>query len=179
MQPDPYGQPQQVMIDPVTGMPVNVIMIQPKSGAPKVIGIFVIIWAVITGLSSIIGIGDAIAIGGIFLVLHLVGILSSIGTGIGGGMMVQYQKRGVHLTLAMVVLGLILGVASMTMIDDVIDQQGDELTEEEQEFIEVNPGLLAGIGMISIVICNGMCGLIVAIPLMVSNNGLDDSKLFG
>jgi hypothetical protein len=28
------------------------------------------------------------------------------------------------------------------------------------------------------VVCNAVCGLIVAIPLMVGNNGLDDSKLF-
>ncbi len=179
MQPDPYGQPQQVFIDPITGMPANVIMIQPKSGAPKVIGIFIIIWAVLNGIGSIFGIGDAIAIGGLFLVIHMIGILASVGLGIGGGMMVQYQKRGVHLTLAMVVLGLILGVASMTMLDDLLELENDELTEDEQAFVEANNGLIAGIGLVAIVICNGMCGLIVAIPLMISNNGLDESKLIG
>jgi hypothetical protein len=30
-----------------------------------------------------------------------------------------------------------------------------------------------------LVVCGGVCGLIVAIPLMISNNGLDGSKLFG
>jgi hypothetical protein len=178
MQPDPYGQPQQVIIDPITGMPANVIMIQPKSGAPKVIGIFIIIWAVLNGIGSIFGIGDAIAIGGLFLVIHMIGILASVGLGIGGGMMVQYQKRGVHLTLAMVVLGLILGVASVTMLDDLFESENEELSAEPG-IAELNNGLNAGIGLVAIVICNGMCGLIVAIPLMISNNGLDESKLIG
>ena len=37
-------------------------------------------------------------------------------------------------------------------------------------------GQAIGIGMS--VVCNGICGLIVAIPLMVSGSGMDDSKLF-
>ena len=176
---DPYGQPQQVIIDPITGMPANVIMIQPTSGAPKVIGIFIIVYAVLNGLGSIVGIGDALAVGGFFLVLHLIGILVSVGTGVGGAMMVQYQKRGVHLVLAMIFLGLIIGLATMTMMDDILEQQNGDMSEEEQEFMDANTGLIAGIGTVALVICNGMCGLIVAIPLMVSNNGLDDSKLFG
>ncbi len=176
---DPYGQPQPVMIDPVTGMPANVIMIQPTSGAPKVIGIFIIIFAVLSGLASIASIGDALAIGGLFLVLHSIGILVSVGTGVGGAMMVQYQKRGVHLVLAMIFIGLIIGVANMTMFDDLLEQQDGDMTVEEQEFMDANSGLFAGIGMAVTIICQGLCGLIVAIPLMVSNNGLDDSKLFG
>ena len=42
------------------------------------------------------------------------------------------------------------------------------------EQLEANSGLFAGVGAIFIVICNGICGLIIAIPMMISNNGLDD-----
>ena len=45
-------------------------------------------------------------------------------------------------------------------------------------FQNVDNGLVQGIGLIFIVFGNAMCGLFVAIPMMILNNGLDDSKLF-
>ena len=38
------GVPQQIVIDPNTGLPQNVVIIQQESSAPKIVGIFVIIW---------------------------------------------------------------------------------------------------------------------------------------
>ena len=38
-------------------------------------------------------------------------------------------------------------------------------------------GQAIGIGFSAV--CNGICGLIVAIPLMVSGSGMDNSKLIG
>ena len=38
-------------------------------------------------------------------------------------------------------------------------------------------GQAIGIGFSAV--CNGICGVIVAIPLMVSGSGMDNSKLFG
>ena len=43
----------------------------------------------------------------------------------------------------------------------------------------LNESVVSGIAVGISAVCSALCGLIVAIPLMVSNNGLDDSKLFG
>ena len=95
--------------------------------------------------------------------------------------MQSYQKRGVHLSLLMLVISTIVGVLLLTMMPELIEDiaQDEDLSDGEKEQLEANSGLLAGVGAIFIVICNGICGLIIAIPLMISNNGLDDSKLFG
>ncbi|MED6337854.1 MAG: hypothetical protein VYC12_02380, partial [Candidatus Thermoplasmatota archaeon] len=44
---------------------------------------------------------------------------------------------------------------------------------------DLNESVVSGIAVGISAVCSALCGLIVAIPLMVSNNGLDDSKLFG
>ena len=59
MQPDPYGQPQQVMIDPNTGLPSNVIIMQQPSQAPQVVGILIIIYGVLNVLGSLLGLFGA------------------------------------------------------------------------------------------------------------------------
>ena len=41
------GQTQQIIIDPNTGLPQNVMIIQQESSAPQVIGILVIIYGAI------------------------------------------------------------------------------------------------------------------------------------
>ena len=81
----------------------------------------------------------------------------------------------------MVLISTIGGVLMLTMMPDIIGDiaEDEDLSDGEKEQLEANSGLLAGVGAIFIVICNGICGLIIAIPLMISNNGLDDSKLFG
>ena len=38
------GVPQQIIIDPNTGLPQDVIIIQQPSSGPKIIGIFIIIF---------------------------------------------------------------------------------------------------------------------------------------
>jgi biopolymer transport protein ExbB/TolQ len=43
----------------------------------------------------------------------------------------------------------------------------------------MNEEVVSGIAIGISAVCSAVCGLIVAIPLMISNNGLDDSKLFG
>ena len=97
-------------------------------------------------------------------------------------MIQNYQKKGIHLSLLLLVVSTIVSVAMMSlmpgMIDDLIEEDND-LTDDDKEQLEASTGLIAGIGIVFIVICNGICGLIIAIPMMISNNGLDDSKLFG
>ena len=73
----------------------------------------------------------------------------------------------------MVLLGILVGflfsiILSFTGSTDVAAQDLD-LNENAVS------ALIVGVSAV----CNAVCALIVAIPLMVSNNGLDDSKLFG
>lgn len=175
------GVPQQIVIDPNTGLPQNVIIIQQPSSGPKIIGIFIIIFGVITILGEVASLGDTISFGGLFLVFSAVNVIVGGGYIAGGYMIQAYQKRGVHLSLLILVVSTIVGVLMLTMmpglIDDIAEDEG--LTDDDREQLEANSGLIAGVGAIFIVICNGICGLIIAIPLMISNNGLDDSKLFG
>ena len=63
------------------------------------------------------------------------------------------------------------------MLDDIAEEEN--LTPEERENLDEFSGAIMGVGAIFVIICNGICGLIIAIPLMISNNGLDDSSLFG
>ena len=53
-------QPQQIIIDPNTGLPQNVIIIQEPSGGPKVVGILVFLWGVFSILGEVIGISDTL-----------------------------------------------------------------------------------------------------------------------
>ena len=175
------GVPQQIIIDPNTGLPQNVIIIQQPSSGPKIIGILIIIFGSITILGEVASLGESISYGGLFLVFSAVNVIVGGGYIAGGYMIQAYQKRGVHLSLLMLVISTIIGVLMLTMMPDLVDDIAEDegLSDDEREQLEANTGLLAGVGAIFIVLCNGICGLIIAIPLMISNNGLDDSKLFG
>lgn len=175
------GVPQQIIIDPNTGLPQNVIIIQQPSSGPKIIGILIIIFGAITILGEVASLGESISYGGLFLVFSAVNVIVGGGYIAGGYMIQAYQKRGVHLSLLMLVVSTIIGVLMLTMMPDLVDDIAEDegLSDDEREQLEANTGLLAGVGAVFIVLCNGICGLIIAIPLMISNNGLDDSKLFG
>ena len=174
-------QPQQIVINPNTGLPQNVIIIQEPSGGPKVVGILVILWGVFSILGEVIGINDTLEFGGFFIAMSIVNVGLSAGFIAGGIMMTNYQKRGVHLSLVMVAISAVIGIAAIMMMPDIIDDLVEEegLTDEEREDVEAYSGAIMGLGAIFVVICNGICGLIIAIPLMISNNGLDNSSLFG
>jgi hypothetical protein len=96
-------------------------------------------------------------------------------------MLVNYQRRGVHLLFIAILVSSALGGLELSTIDEVYDQmlEDGDLAQEEYDLIMNNPEIVTGIGMIFVALCGGMCGLIAAIPLMVSNNGLDKSSLFG
>lgn len=177
----PQPQPQQIMINPNTGLPQNVIVIQQPSSAPKVVGILLIIFGVLGIGQEVISIGDTLSFGGLFIVLSLVNLAAGAGYITGGVMMTNYQKRGVHLALIVLVVSTIVGVASLTMMPEMLNEVADEqdLTQEERDNLDAYAGTVVGIGAVFLIVCNSACGLIIAIPLMVSNSGLDDSSLFG
>ena len=174
------GQPQSIMIDPMTGLPQNVIIIQQPSAGPKVVGILVIIWGVLSILQEVYTIGETMSMGSVFIALTVLNLGISAGFIAGGAMITNYQMRGVQISLAMIVVSTIVGLAMFALMPDLLDDLADEedLTSEEREELDEYGGLVMGVGAIFTVICNGICGLIIAIPLMISNNGLDKSSLF-
>ena len=115
-----------------------------------------------------------------FIASSILNLGISAGFIVGGAMMTNYQMRGVQISLAMIVVSTIVGLAMFALMPDLLDDLADEedLTSEEREELDEYGGLVMGVGAIFTVICNGICGLIIAIPLMISNNGLDKSSLF-
>ena len=49
-------QPDTIIIDPNTGLPQNVIIMQQPSAAPKVVGILIIIWGSLLSMLTALGI---------------------------------------------------------------------------------------------------------------------------
>jgi len=169
-------QPGTIMIDPNTGMPQNVIIMQQPSSAPKVVGILVIIWGSILTAISLIGlIGLTLLIDkdselyveqvannpAWIYILTVIYVLCYIYQILGGSFMIQKKKMGIYITWAC--LGVIfIGDIAMELIypDLSASQQGDFGTG-------INLGFSA--------VCSGVCGLLVAIPLMISDSGMDNS----
>jgi len=175
------GAPQSIVIDPNTGLPQNVIIIEQPSSAANVVGILVIIFSAIMIIGEVFTIGETISLGGFFIGMSLLNLVINGGLIVGGVMMTKYQKRGVHICLALIVASAIIGLVSLSLIPGMLDDIADDenLTDEERDELDNLTGAAMGIGAAFTVICNGICGLIIAIPLMVSNNGLDESSLFG
>ena len=165
----------------LTGMaempPGQMIFLGPPSSAPKVIGIILILFAAISSLGFLALTGpvydpftgeeldyptSARIVDGISTTLGVIGF------GIAGYLLINYKKKGVWLGVgvvsaqfALAVLSTYFGAPDAGLSDLVGDERATALVVVMELF------------------CSAMCGLIVAIPLMVSNNGLDDSSLFG
>tara|TARA_B100001769_G_scaffold239037_1_gene205270 strand:- start:395 stop:1030 length:636 start_codon:yes stop_codon:yes gene_type:complete len=166
----PYGQAQQ-----------PIVIQQAPSAAPKVIGILVIIYAAFSILGEGLGLIMPGA-NGLMVALGSANILAYAGMVFGAIQMIQYNRQGVF-----IVLGTILWIAISSVLAFQIavdyDQmlENGELTEEEYEILtddEVE-GAVTVVGSIFVVFCNGICMAIVAIPLMISNNGFETKKTYG
>ncbi|CAI8158478.1 MAG: Uncharacterised protein [Methanobacteriota archaeon] len=96
------------------------------------------------------------------MVFSLVAIVLSAVTIVSGVWINNRQTRGVH--LAWVTIGLSM---LMSFIQGAIIPA--ELTDPS--------GLGQMIGIVMNLVCTMICGVIVAIPLMVANSGMDQSSL--
>ena len=177
------GEPQTVTAtQQVYGAQQQMILLQEPSSAPKVIGIFVIIYGAINALFGLIG-----ALGGALLAeaeSELFGTSSdvtlqvvlfallSVGFGIGfiiTGVQINNRKKiGVQLSWILIALSLVLGLLQ-TML----------ATPEEIAATGLNNDAFYGFQIGGTIVCNAICGLLVAIPLMVNNSMMDDSSLWG
>lgn len=177
MQPSPYDQP--VMIDPMTGMPSNVIIVQPPSAAPTVMGILIIIYGAGIGILSLIGLlgmsmfmdpnselyipeygeNSGVLYGSMIMNVVLMGALVA-----GGVLILKRQSKGIH--LCWLVIGLIF------VLDMVIELGFPQLSAADPNSFGT------GINVAMNAVCNIICGVLVAIPLMITNSGMDGSRLF-
>ena len=175
------GEPQTVpATQQMYGAQQQMILLQQPSSAPKVIGIFVIIYGAINALFGLIG-----ALGGALLAESevfsassdaslqvILFALLSVGFGIGfiiTGVQINNRKKiGVQLSWILIALSLVLGLLQ-TML----------ATPEEIAATGLNNDAFYGFQIGGTIVCNAICGLLVAIPLMVNNSMMDDSSLWG
>jgi|GEM_PF-249145 len=172
--PEPIivGMPQQM--NPQMGQ--QVMYLQQQSSAPKVLGIFVIIWGAFSFLgviSWLIPTSDPITGEKIIVPVSviIVNIVNSLIAGfmcvLGGYWMTQYQKRGIHLVLIGITVSYFIGLSSIALGGDA--GLGELIGNDSAVFTII--AVIEGI-------CSVICGLLVAIPLMTAAPGLDDSSLF-
>ena len=163
-------------------MPGQVIMVQQPSGAAKVIGVLVIISGCFGVLSGLVSIVDSLSYSSVVipLILAILGLAGSAASVLGGYWMTEYQRRGVQLVLITVLVGFITASASTVILDDIMMEELDNgnMTQEEYDATQGIMDILGAAVIAVSAVCYGICGLIIAIPLMSANGGLDDSSLF-
>ena len=199
MQPNPWDgqqpdhkQPEAVMMGNVSAVPSvlghpgmvpgQVIMVQQPSGAAKVIGILVIISGCFGVMSGLVSIVDSLSYSSVVipLIIAILGLAGSAASVLGGYWMTNYERRGVQLVLITVLVGFIAASASSFIVGDIMQEEIDNgnMTQEDYDATQGFGAILGGIMIAVSAVCYGICGLIVAIPLMSANGGLDDSSLF-
>jgi|TARA_B100001094_G_scaffold60420_1_gene55939 membrane protease YdiL (CAAX protease family) len=165
------GMPQQI-----TGTQHQMIMMQQPSSAPKVIGIFVIIWGALQILLTISGpfINDAISgatqvdttMQWYDYLVSLISIVFGLGFIYAGYAISERQKLGVHLAWGLLAAGLVVSII-VTIFGPM---------PEAPEGQEVNESAFIGIAIGGQLFCNAICGLMAAIPLMANNTLMEPIK---
>ena len=174
------GIPQTVIIDPNTGLPQNVVIIQQESSAPKVVGILIIIYGAIIGVLTLIAMlgvslitdpdseiysKDVADSPTMMYVILGVAVLCCIGQVVSGIFMNQKKKMGIHLVWVTILISFAADILmEFTYPEYIAAQAGAMSTSVNIAFSGV---------------CSVICGVIVAIPLMVTGSGMDDSSLIG
>ena len=144
-----------------------------KNAAAKVIGILVIIWGAFNLLGSPLTLladigaqdlnGNEISYPIEYFVIT---ILTSISAGalavFSGYQITQYKKTGIWLTFAAFLVAWIGSIISSSIAGSAMDSEG----------IGFGAGLGAAQGICGI-FCYAICGIIVAIPLMLSDGGME------
>jgi hypothetical protein len=176
---------QGTLLTGTAQMPTGqLIYLQPPSSAAKVLGIIMLIYGVVIGLLTlislltinIINIDELAALyavdkgdqGRLFLFLNIslaFTLFTSIAFVLAGVWVKNFQRKGIMLALLLTLIGFVFDTAIVFIFPEFM-----------------SGGLIApGRGGIIVegVFTSMFCGLIWASPLMVANNGLDESKLFG
>jgi len=156
----------RVFVDTGQNFPVQ------KNAAAKVIGILVMIYYVVgTGLSflGLVALSfldeEMIAAGAeplpatLLFALVIIGLIPAIIGCIGGWKMYNYEKMGIWLVLGSLGIGWILSIVNGALTSDY-GGTGDA-------------GIDAAFNGIFGIFCMAICGVIVAIPLMLADGGME------
>jgi hypothetical protein len=146
-----------------------------------VIGILVIIYAALNVLGEVGGL-TMVGGNGITIALASANILAYAGMVFGGVQMLQYNRQGVFIVLGTILWVAVSGILSLQVVLDY-DQmlENGEISQDEYDIItdEGLEDVVSTVGSIAVVVCNGICMAIVAIPLMIGNNGFEQKKTYG
>ena len=156
----------RVFVDTGQNFPVQ------KNAAAKVIGILVMIYYVVGTGISFLGLvalsfldDEMIAAGAeplpttLLFALVIIGLIPAIIGCIGGWKMYNYEKMGIWLVFGSLGIGWILGIVNGALTSDY-GGTGDA-------------GIDAAFNGIFGIFCMAICGVIVAIPLMLADGGME------
>lgn len=154
----------------------QMILMQQPSSAPKVIGIFVIIYGALNALGGLLGVfGGALLESGLdaegswimMIGFSLVTLLLGVGFILSGTYINQRKKIGVQISWILLLASMVIGLAQTALMP--VDLAGTGMSESFYYGSQIGGQ----------VVCNAICGLLVAIPVMVNNSMMDDSSLWG
>ena len=182
-QPDPY--PQQTVTlgqnvptaNPLGGGQVigHIYVQQAPSPAPTVIGILTCIFGVVmvvVGLSGLMAFSLLMdpsselyepAYGensSILWMMGMIQLLLSAGYILGGVMIAKRKKIGIYLTWAI--------IAIITGMNILIELIAPEISASDPN------ALGSGFNVVANIVCSGICGVLVAIPLMIQTSNMED-----
>ncbi len=156
-------QPQEAQmmgqVAPAGAMGQQVIIVQNKSGGPKVFGIIAILLGGLGVIGSVMDIGSWD--GGLWI---FTGIMSIAASGLfvwAGVLLIQYQRKGVWVGFGSVGVQVVSGlVFTLVVASEASDALGDDAG-----------GFFASLGLALVGIQAVCCSAVVALPLLM--NGAD------
>mgnify|MGYP004170201945 FL=1 len=157
----------------------TIVYANQKSGGPRVFGALAMLlgaFGVIFGLIGLIGAGDSAASLGAdqtiywpyFYLSPLIGVASSALFVYAGFLLWNYKKKGVWYGFGAVGVNAIDGILGSIIVGLVAEEVGDALGAEGLG------GIAAGLGLAGTLVGAVCCGAIVALPLLMNGNDLDD-----
>ena len=152
------------------------VMVGPKSSLPKIMGILMMIYGVIMGLLSVLGlaaIGTTIesyenmgieVSSGYMYVESLTAIVVNFVVAYAGNQVRNYQRSGVMMGLYAIGASLAVSLIGTLMYADAMaEMAGDSAVGAAR----------GGIGAFFSVFCAAICGLLVALPILASADSLE------
>ena len=152
------------------------VMVGPKSSLPKIMGILMMIYGVIMGLLSVLGlaaIGTTIesyenmgieVSSGYMYVETLTAIVVNFVVAYAGNQVRNYQRSGVMMGLYAIGASLAVSLIGTVMYADAMaEMAGDSAAG----------AALGSIGAFFSVFCAAICGLLVALPILASADSLE------
>ena len=153
------------------------VMVGPKSSLPKIMGILMMIYGVVMGLLSVLGLlvvgttideyaSVGIEVNSIFMWIQaLVAVVVNFVIAYAGNQVRNYQRSGVMMGLYAISTQLAVSlIGTVLFADAMAEMAGDSALG----------AAAGGIGAFFQVFCAAICGLLVALPILASADSLED-----